>query len=191
MCYHTEHKASAKELKKQYEVEFPREDEFKTSDYVNGFDHPLCPIITSVNQHEIQLFSWGLVPNWAKDLKIQNNTLNARFETLTEKPSFKNYTSQRCIIPVTGLFEWEHKGKVREKNLIKVDKKPIFSLAGLWNSCPNPESDEIIESFTAVTFDGFVAILLDEKAWLNDGQLIINSNTIWTSLVPPQLGLFD
>ncbi len=191
MCYHTEHKATAKELKKQFKAEFPKENDFKTSSFVNGFDHPLCPIITSKDQNTIQLFSWGLVPNWAKDLKIQNNTLNAKFETLTEKPSFKNYLSQRCIIPVTGLFEWEHKGSVREKNVIKLENKAIFSLAGLWNSCPNPETGALLETFTAVTYDGFVAILEDEKAWLNQGELQINPATTWTPLVAPQLGLFD
>ncbi len=191
MCYHTEHKASPKEMKEQFNVSFPKENEFKINSFVNGFDHPLCPIITNNNQEEIQLFSWGLVPNWAKNLKIQNNTLNAKFESLREKPSFKNYTSQRCIIPVTGLFEWEHKGKVREKNLIKVENEVIFSLAGLWNSCQNPETGKIIESFTAVTYEGFVAILKNEKAWLNEGKLIINPNTIWTSLVSPQMGLFE
>ena len=191
MCYHTEHKASPKEMKEQFKVSFPKENEFKMSSFVNGFEHPLCPIITNDNQQEIQLFSWGLVPNWAKDLKIQNSTLNAKFETLSEKPSFKNYISQRCIIPVTGLFEWEHKGKIREKNLIKVENKAIFSLAGLWNICPNPETGETIESFTAVTYDGFVAILQDEKAWLNNAQLFINSNTIWLPQVAPQMGLFE
>ncbi len=191
MCYHTEHKASPKEMKEQFKVSFPKENEFKMSSFVNGFEHPLCPIITNDNQQEIQLFSWGLVPNWAKDLKIQNNTLNAKFETLSEKPSFKNYISQRCIIPVTGLFEWEHKGKIREKNLIKVENKAIFSLAGLWNVCPNPETGESIESFTAVTYDGFVAILQDEKAWLNNAQLFINSNIIWFPQDAPQMVLFE
>lgn len=191
MCYHTEHKATAKELKEQYKAKFPNSKAYKVKDFVNGFDHPLCPIITRQKQDEIQLFQWGLLPSWAKDLNIQNNTLNAKIETIHEKPSFKNYFEQRCIIPVTGLYEWEHKGKIREKNVIKVENKAIFSLAGLWNSCVHPETGDWIETFTAVTSDGFVAILEDESTWLNDGQLIVNPKTIWTPLVAPQLGLFQ
>jgi putative SOS response-associated peptidase YedK len=190
MCYHTEHKATAKELKKQYKATFPEEEKFTTKEFVNGFEHPLCPIITRQNPAEIQLYNWGLLPNWSKDLKIQNNTLNAKIETIHEKPSFKNYFEQRCIIPVTGLYEWEHKGKIREKNLIKVENKPIFSLAGLWNICPNPLTGLPMNTFTAVTYDGFVAILENEEAWLSEGKLLINTKTIWTSLVAPQLGLF-
>ena len=56
MCYHTEHKAPAKELKKQYKAQFPEEAKFKTNEFVNGFEHPLCPIITREN--EIYLYAY-------------------------------------------------------------------------------------------------------------------------------------
>ena len=57
MCYHTEHKAPAKELKKQYKAQFPEEAKFKTNEFVNGFEHPLCPIITREKPTEIQLYN--------------------------------------------------------------------------------------------------------------------------------------
>jgi len=190
MCYHKEEMFSAKELVKKYKIDFPEGNNFEARKEVNGFDHALSPIITNEKPNQFQLYTWGLFPHWGKDLKLQNMTLNAKFESLTKKPSFKNYVENRCLVPATGLYEWEHKGKVKEKNLIKVENKPIFSLAGLWNTCPHPITGEPFQTFTCVTLNGFVAILEDEKAWMDRGELIVNPYTIWTPLVAPQLGLF-
>lgn len=191
MCYRTEQKFSAKELVERTKKKFPEEEQFEARDEVNGFDHELSPIITSAEPDWIQLYHWGLLPHWAKDTKIQNNTLNAKIETIHEKPSFRSYVNNRCLVPVSGLYEWLHKGKVLEKNLIKVKDQPIFSLAGLWNICPHPLTGEPYKSFTCVTNDGFVAILKDEQAWMEKGELLINEETIWIPLVNPQLDLFS
>jgi putative SOS response-associated peptidase YedK len=191
MCYHKEQRFSSKDLVKHYKIGFPEANLFKPRIEVNGFDHALSPIITNDQPHQFQLYSWGLFPSWAKDLKLQNMKLNAKAESMHEKPSFKNYINNRCLVPATGLYEWEHKGKVKEKNLIKVHGKPIFSLAGLWNECLHPITGIPFKTFTCVTLNGFVAILEDENAWMQEGKLIVNPNTIWTPLVPPQLGLFE
>ena len=76
----------------------------------NGFDHMDIPVITNVDPMLIQLFSWGLIPAWVKDMekaaKIQNSTLNARDDTLFEKPSFKKAAaSQRCLVLVDGFYD--------------------------------------------------------------------------------------
>jgi putative SOS response-associated peptidase YedK len=190
MCYHKEEKFTSKELVKHYKIGFPEENVFEPRAEVNGFDHAVSPIITNQKPHEIQLCTWGLLPHWAKDLKLQNMTLNAKAESMHEKPSFKQYTDNRCLVPTSALYEWEHKGKVKEKNRITVDKYPIFSLAGLWNVCPHPITGEPFKTFTCVTLNGFVAILADDEAWMNDGKLLVNPNTIWTPLVAPQTSLF-
>ena len=190
MCYHKEEMHSAKALVKKYKIKFPEANLFQARKEVNGFEHLASPIITRQNPELLQLYYWGLFPHWAKDLKLQNNTLNAKFETLHQKPSFKNYLENRCLVPATGLYEWEQKGKVKEKNLIRVKNEDIFSLAGLWNICPHPITGKPFATFTCVTVDGFVAILQDEKGWLERGELTVNPNLIWTPLVAPQLGLF-
>lgn len=191
MCYHKEEMFTAKDLVKHYKIDFPEENQFKPRKEVNGFTHSLSPIVTSDNPNNLQLYTWGLFPHWAKDLKLQNMTLNAKAESIKTKPSFKKYVNNRCLVPATGLYEWENKGKVKEKNLIKIKDKPIFSLAGLWNVCPHPLTGELFKTFTCVTLNGFVAILEDEQAWMKKGELIVNPFTIWTPLVTPQLGLFD
>lgn len=190
MCYHKEEMFSAKELLKKYQVPFPEAAAFEPRKEVNGFEHRKSPIVMGGSEPSISLFHWGLLPDWARDLKHTNNTLNAKFETLLEKPSFKPYVQNRCLVPSTGLYEWLDKGKVKEKNLIRVAESPIFSLAGLWNVCPHPLTGLPYASFTCVTNDGFVAILEDEEAWLKGGELHINERLLWTSLVDPQLDLF-
>lgn len=190
MCYHKELKATPKQLKERFTAKFPLEEEYEPKEFINGFEHPLCPIITNESPSTIQLFRWGLVPNFELKIK-QGNTLNAVYETLTEKVSYRNYTTQRCIIPATGLYEWIKVGKINEKKLYTIIDQPIFALAGLWNECIDPKTNLLIQSYTVITKEGSAAILKDEKAWLDRGEITINTNEVITHLTPPQLGLFD
>src|SRR5688572_13093432 len=66
-----------------------------------------------------RMMRWGLVPWWAKDTKIGTRMINARAGTLFEKPAFKDYIiKHRCLIPATGFYEWEHKGKLKQPFLV-------------------------------------------------------------------------
>lgn len=154
MCFHSKQSADAQQLKKRYKASFPQELAFQPSNEVNGFTHPLCPIITNANPTTIQLASWGLIPGWAKDTRIQNSTLNAKMETLQEKPSFQAVMHQRCLVPVTGFYEWhwlDSKGKHKEKYLITCATNEIFSFAGLWNTWIDPGTEKTQQSFTILT----------------------------------------
>jgi putative SOS response-associated peptidase YedK len=83
------------EIEEHYDAEFEYSD-YSPIKHINGFNHPNTPIITDVDRDIIQLYSWGLIPRWAKNNKISNNTLNARYETLEEKPSFRDSVNKRC-----------------------------------------------------------------------------------------------
>lgn len=123
-------------------------------DIYNGFAHPRMPIITSNERDKIQFFEWGLLPRWAKDKKFQANTLNARLDTLGEKPSFKNVLMNRCLILAEGFVEWQWqdpKGKEKIKYLIEINENPIFAFAGLWSEWVDVISGEIIPTFTIIT----------------------------------------
>lgn len=205
MCFHTKQTAQAQELKNRFKAEFPKENEYQAKEHVNGFEHAKSPVITNENRTTIQLFNWGIVPSWANDLSIQQSTLNARLETLKEKASFKNYVSQRCIIPVTGFYEWkwhDGKGKTKEKYLIEVENQEVFCFAGLWNRCTNPQTGNEIESYTIITTQAnelmaeihhakrMPVILKDENEWLEKGTFTLNHQLRATSLEPPPLTLF-
>lgn len=192
MCYHKEQKATAKQLKKQYKADFPREAEYQPRELINGFDHPLGPIITNEKPGEIQLYNWGLVPDPKLNIKRDPNTLNAKFETLHERPSYRNYITQRCLVPATGLWEWRgvgtFKGKeLKEKYLITIEGHKIFSFAGLWHSFVHPQTQQQVNTYTLVTFDEMAAVLKDDAAWLEGGELILNNDLI----IPPVIDLFS
>ncbi len=97
------------------------------------------------------LLKWGLIPSWAKDPKISYKMINARSETVHEKPSFKNaFHSRRCIIPASGFYEWERRGKEKIPHYIHLKDGKIMSLAGLWDRWKSPEGN-VVETCTILT----------------------------------------
>jgi len=95
---------------------------------------------------------WGLIPHWAKDREIARHTFNARIETLTQKPSFRDaIKSKRCIIPASGFYEW-HKLDSRKQPyyIYRADGTPL-AFAGLWDRWLDCETGESIESCSIVT----------------------------------------
>ena len=93
---------------------------------------------------------WGLVPRWATDLKIGARMINARSETVHEKPAFRSaFRRQRCVIPVNGWFEWQREGGEKQPYWIRRGSADVFSLAGLWERWERGE--ELVETFTILT----------------------------------------
>ena len=95
-------------------------------------DIPLCRL--GECGREIVLARWGLIPFWAKDVKIAYKTINARAETVDRKPAFRNaFRKRRCLIPADGFYEWQKldDGSKQPYRLCLADRRP-FSFAGLW-----------------------------------------------------------
>ena len=87
----------------------------------------------------LTMLRWGLVPSWARDPGIGNRLINARAETVREKPSFRAaYRARRCIIPADGFFEWQREGERRQPWLFAMGNRQPFALAGLWESWTPP-----------------------------------------------------
>jgi len=136
-------------------------------------------IIGSKDGNRLGALRWGLVPNWAKDEKIGNKMINARAETLTEKPAFKRLiSSKRCIIPCSGFYEWKKDGSVKQPMRILMKDDSIFSLAGLYDTWIDPEGNKLStctiittepNSLMADIHDRMPVILRpqDEADWLN------------------------
>ena len=118
----------------------------------NGFTHPKVSCITENDPHNVSSLSWGLIPEWSKTEDIKKYTLNARIETINEKPSFKN--AKRCVIFADGFYEWkwlDPKGRKKQKYLIEYPDSKLFGFAGLYDQWVNKETGEILESCSIVT----------------------------------------
>ncbi|KAA3606872.1 MAG: SOS response-associated peptidase [Calditrichaeota bacterium] len=136
-------------LKKRFGVIIPEQETLFPR--FNAAPTQNLPVITNLNPSEIHLFRWGLIPFWAKDIKIGNKLINARGETLTEKPSFKNaYTNRRCLVLADGFYEWKRVGKNKIPMRITLKNEEPFAIAGLWENWKSP-SGEFIKSFTVIT----------------------------------------
>jgi putative SOS response-associated peptidase YedK len=108
MCFYSRQSKSAIELQNRFNATFENGNQYSPSDY-NGFQFPETPIIANTDSSKIQLYHWGLIPNRAKDNSIRKYTLNARIETIKEKPSFRDSVTRRCLVLVDGFYEWREK----------------------------------------------------------------------------------
>ena len=137
---------------------------------------------------ELVMLRWGLVPFWAKDPAIGNRMINARAETVAEKPSYRNaYRKRRCLILASGFYEWRKTADVKTPYYITTEDDSPFAFAGLWERWDSKESDDSLQTTTIITADAndfmeslhhrMPIILQQEGAdrWLNgDNELIHN-----------------
>lgn len=113
----------------------------------------LAPVVRNQGDHNrVDLLKWGLVPAWAKDPGIGSQMINARAESVTEKPAFRHALKyRRCIVPVSGFYEWQHDGDHHKQPWLvrQADGTPLC-LAGLWEAWKSPDST-LLETFTILT----------------------------------------
>jgi len=107
---------------------------------------------STAGELELASFRWGLVPFWAKDASIGNHMINARAETVAEKPSFRNaYRDRRCLILVDGFYEWQRNGEVKTPWYISpLDQAPC-AFAGIWEDWTDKETGESLQTAAIVT----------------------------------------
>lgn len=101
---------------------------------------------------ELTLLRWGLVPFWAKDPSIGNRMINARAETVAEKPAYRAaYRRRRCLVLADGFYEWHKEGSGKTPYFITAANDTPFAFAGLWENWQSKDSDETIQSATLIT----------------------------------------
>lgn len=113
-------------------------------------------------ERQVDLLRWGLVPSWAKDVKIGARMINARSETVATKPSFRAAVKRRrCLVPADGYFEWVAVGKKKQPYWIRMKDERPFLMAGLWESwrpkgqsADEENAEPPLETFTILTTDG-------------------------------------
>jgi len=171
--------------KEELEIEKRFNAKFYSNDLVKRYNvapSQLALIISDEKPQELQLYKWGLIPSWAKESAIGYKMINAKSETIFEKPSFRNLIrKRRCLVISDGFYEWKLlDGKQKQPYRIGLKGDDLFAFAGLWDTWNDKETGEIVPTFTIITTDANslvhpihnrMPVLLqrnDESRWLND-----------------------
>lgn len=182
MCGRSSLTKTEKEIEARFQATFYSEELTRYNPLPNFNVAPTQrqAVITMSDQRHFRIFQWGLIPAWAKDKSIGSKMINARSETLEEKPAFKRLLqSKRCIIPLDGYYEWKKQGKSKTPFRIVTTDQDIFAVAGLWDQWQDKDAN-IIQTFTIITVasnpltaeihDRMPAILLKEHEghWIDE-----------------------
>jgi len=158
---------------------------------------PSQPVLTVMNdgtERRAGLLRWGLIPSWAKEESIGNRMINARAETLAEKPSFRRaLQKRRCLVIADGFYEWKTEGKRKTPMFITLKSREPFGFAGLWETWKAPNG-EAVHSCTIITttpntlmesIHNRMPVILSRKAeasWLD--RTVDDPQTLLPLLVP-------
>ena len=110
-----------------------------------------APVVRrQVAARSISLLRWGLVPHWAQNPDGAARLINARSETVAEKPSFRDsFQRMRCLVPSTGFYEWKRTGKEKIPHLIQVRGQTVYAMAGIWSRWMGPSGP--LDTFSVLT----------------------------------------
>jgi putative SOS response-associated peptidase YedK len=140
-------------------------------------------VVERDERRAITAYRWGLIPHWADGAKVGSRMFNARAETLTSSPAFRDaLRRKRCLVPVDGFYEWKREGTRRQPFLIaRSDGQPL-ALAGLWSGWRDLAADRVIRTFTIVT-----AGPNGQVADLHDRMPVVVPETAWSTWLDPAL----
>jgi len=176
MCGRFVRTVSIEDIADEFEVNKPS---FDLSPSYNIAPSQDIAIIINNNKKCIALCRWGLVPSWAKDPAIGHKMINARSESISEKPSFKySFKHHRVLIPASGFYEWKREGKTKKPYYIRLKSRACFGFAGLVSYWKSPEGEQICTGCIITTnandliqpvHDRMPVIIRkeDEDKWLN------------------------
>ncbi|HEV7232563.1 MAG TPA: SOS response-associated peptidase [Bacteroidia bacterium] len=158
MCYNVEAKARAlKKYMKYHGIDQADMNDLLGLDMhmVSGFSHPNMAVVTAEAGKPIQVMKWGLIPPWVKDEKqakeMSDMCLNAKSETIFEKPSFRSIGKKRGLLPVTGFYEWREFNKKKYPYYIHLKTNEPFAFGCVYDTWVNKETGEIRQTFSIIT----------------------------------------
>jgi len=113
----------------------------------------VAPVVRTIDgQRHLDMLRWGLIPSWAKEPQLGNRLINARSETVAEKPAFRAaFRSRRCIVPADGFYEWQQQVIGKQPFYIHRKDGALLAIAGLWEHWTAPSTQEVVETFTILT----------------------------------------
>ena len=154
MCFHSKQSKKAVEVENRFNAKIEKIDLFATSEHINAFSYPKTPIITDEKPTIIQHYKWGLIPSWSKNTKISQHTINARIETIKEKPAYRNNYNKRCLVIANGFYEWkwlDPSGKKKNKYLFSLPNEELYAYGGIYSEWVDKNTGEIVNTYSIVT----------------------------------------
>jgi len=154
----------------------------------------LAARLTGKGEREFTHLQWGLIPSWMKQPPTKTTMINARIETVAEKPSFRNaYRRRRCLVPASGFYEWQVTNGPKQPYYIYLKDAPVMTFAGIWEHWQGPDGSELETAaiLTAPASKSITAIhermpvvvgVGDRDGWLTCGKGamdVIQSNIIF------------
>jgi putative SOS response-associated peptidase YedK len=148
MCGRFARKTDPKRLAKEFKVaEAPHAE----ANYNVAPTQNILAVRGAADGREMIFLKWGLVPSWAKDTSTGAKLINARAETVEEKPSFREaFRRRRCLIPADGFYEWKREGSRKQPYFFRLKDERPFGFAGLWDRWEG-EGGQVINSCTILT----------------------------------------
>ena len=179
MCGRFTQERPASELAEIFGAE-PLADELGPRYNVAPTDDALV-VVQRDDRRAVTAFRWGLVPHWADDLKAGSRMFNARAETITTSPAFRDaIRRRRCLVPIDGFYEWKREGTVRQPHHVRRDDARPLVLAGLWAGWKDPSTEQVRRTFTIITTSPNTA-LTD----LHDRMPVILPDDLWARWLEP------
>lgn len=155
------------------------------------------PTVSRQSPNRVVMRKWGLVPGWAKDPRIGYKLINARSETVADKPAFRTaFAKQRCLVPSNGFYEWKEEQGIKQAYFCGLIGKKMFGMAGLYELWKDGEGKELL-TYTIITREaqglmkgihGRMPVILkkeDESDWLEEGTRKERLNEILHESVSP------
>jgi putative SOS response-associated peptidase YedK len=181
MCGRFSQQRPASELAEIFAAE-PLAEELGARYNVAPTDEALV-VVQREERRAITAYRWGLIPHWADAAKVGSRMFNARAETLTASPAFRDaFRRKRCLVPVDAFYEWHREGARRQPFTIgRADGRPLV-LAGLWSGWHDPRADRVVRTFTIVTSGPN-----EQMAGLHDRMPVIVPDESWDPWLDPEL----
>jgi putative SOS response-associated peptidase YedK len=156
MCFTIEIHLTRKAIENRFSVDTSALYDFDFNYFYKAFTNPMIPVIDQHEPGEAKLSQWGLIPSWVSDQmaaeRIRKGTYNARSESLSEKPSFREPLKRgRCLVISHGFYEWQLVNGKRIPWYIRLKDNKPFVFAGLFDLWSDPETGQIHHTFTIIT----------------------------------------
>jgi putative SOS response-associated peptidase YedK len=194
--------ASIDEIMDRFDIQAFLEQELYVPSYNIAPSQSVLSVINDGKVNRMGFLRWGLIPSWAQDMSIGHKMINARAETILEKPSFKNaFKKKRCLIIADSFYEWKrHDDNKKTPMRIKLKGDHLFAMAGIWEKWKAPDGTPIYSCSVITTgpndlmkdiHDRMPVILKrnDEKTWLDSS--ISDINHLTTLLKPLEEDLME